>query len=234
MGLLIRARFDDPDESGIEELTDPTCRTHSATAVRAQTGAPALGESYVFCFQQRGAELLKQVRKGFGLEGLGDLEGKIVEDKPGAPTVGEHRVFEPREEFKKAARNLVLPAFFIRDRAEWRLVHYEADILSRVPWGDIDVDAVVDLTLTPVSDKDVELRTGLEERILEAGAEEAVKMLPRTDAREIDYAFVASHLLDVLPNPWRGHDVGKKVFDGLFKPLPRQSRISHWQFRFRC
>jgi type III restriction enzyme len=96
-------------------------------------------------------------------------------------------------------------------------VHYEADILSRVPWGDIDVDAVVDLTLTPVSDKDVELRTGLEERILEAGAEEAVKMLPRTDAREIDYAFVASHLLDVLPNPWRGHDVGKKVFDGLFK-----------------
>jgi type III restriction enzyme len=212
----------------------PTCRTNSATAVRAQTGAPALGESYVFCFQQRGAELLKQVRKGFGLEGLGDLERKIVEDKPGAPTVGEHRVFEPREEFKKAARNLVLPAFFIRDRAEWRLVHYEADILSRVPWGDIDVDAVVDLTLTPVSDKDVELRTGLEERILEAGAEEAVKMLPRTDAREIDYAFVASHLLDVLPNPWRGHDVGKKVFDGLFKPLPRQSRISHWQFRFRC
>jgi type III restriction enzyme len=182
-----------------------------------KTGAPALDESYVFCFQQRGAELLKQVRKGFGLEGLGDLEGKIVEDKPGAPTVGEHRVFEPREEFKKAARNLVLPAFFIRDRAEWRLVHYEADILSRVPWGDIDVDAVVDLTLTPVSDKDVELRTGLEERILEAGAEEAVKMLPRTDAREIDYAFVASHLLDVLPNPWRGHDVGKKVFDGLFK-----------------
>lgn len=182
-----------------------------------KTGVPALDESYVFCFQQRGAELLKQVRKGFGLEGLGDLEGKIVEDKPGALTVAEHRVFEPREEFKKAARNLVLPAFFIRDRDEWRLVHYEADILSRVPWGDIDVDAVVDLTLTPVSDKDVELRTGLEEEILDASAEEAVKMLPRTDAREIDYAFVASHLLDVLPNPWRGHEVGKKVFDGLLK-----------------
>jgi type III restriction enzyme len=182
-----------------------------------KTHVPSLDESYVFCFQQRGAELLKQVRKGFGLEGLGDLEGKIVEDKPGAPSIGQHRLFGPREQFKKAARNLVLPAFFIRDREEWRLVHYEADILSRVPWGDIDVDAVVDLTLTPVSDKDVELRTGLEEAILDASAEEAVKMLPRTDPREIDYAFVASHLLDVLPNPWRGHEMGKKVFDGLLK-----------------
>jgi type III restriction enzyme len=182
-----------------------------------KTYIPALDESYVFCFQQRGADLLKQVRKGFGLEGLGDLEGKIVADKPGAPKIGEHRAFEPREQFKIAARNLVLPAFLIRDRDEWRLVHYEADILSRVPWEEIDIDTVVDLTLSPMSDKDVELRAGLEEQILDGSAEEAVKMLPRTDARQIDYAFVASHLLDVLPNPWRGHELGKKVFDGLLK-----------------
>jgi type III restriction enzyme len=182
-----------------------------------KTGLPALDESYVFCFQQRGAELLKQVRKGFGLEGLGDLEGKIVLGADETPKVGEHRVLEPREQFKKSARNLVLPAFFIRDRGDWRLVHYEADILARVPWADMDVNTVVDLTLTPVSDKDVELRAGLEERILGGNAEEMVKMLPRTDGREIDYAFAASHLLDVLPNPWRGHEVGKKVFDGLLK-----------------
>jgi type III restriction enzyme len=159
--------------------------------------------------------LLKQVRKGFGLEGLGDLEGKVILGADETPKAGEQHTFEPREQFKKPSRNLVLPAFFIRDGGQWRLVHYEADILSRVPWGDMDVNSVVDLTLTPVSDKDVELRTGLEERILDASAEEAVKMLPRTDAREIDYAFVASHLLDVLPNPWRGHELGKKVFDGL-------------------
>ena len=168
----------------------------------------------MFAFQQRGAELLEDVRKGFGLEGLGDLEGRVVEDT-GAP-VGRRAIFEPREQFKKSARNLVLPAFVICDRYEWRLVHYEADILSRVPWGDMNVDPVLDLTLTPVSDEDVELRTGLDERILDANSEEIVKLLPR-DAREIDYAFVASHLLDVLPNPWRGHDVGKYVFERLLK-----------------
>jgi type III restriction enzyme len=180
-----------------------------------KTNIPALDESYVFAFQQRGAELLKDVRKGFGLEGLGDLEGRIVEDKEGASKIGEERIFEPRQQFKKSARNLVLPVFVIRDRDEWRPVHYEADILARVPWGEVDVNPVVDLTLTPVSDKDVELRAGLDERILDESYEEAVKLLPRAGTKEIDYAFVASHLLDVLPNPWRGHDLGKLVFEKL-------------------
>ncbi len=30
---------------------------------------------------------------------------------------------------------MVLPAFVIRDGRDWRLVSYEADILSRVEWG---------------------------------------------------------------------------------------------------
>ena len=182
-----------------------------------KTDIAALDESYVFCFQQRGRELLKEVRKGFGLEGLGDLEGRIVQDTGNVPKFGEGQVIEPRKKFKTAARHLVLPAFFIKDRREWRLVHYEADILSRVPWGDVDVTPVFDLTLTPVSDKDVELRAGLDERILNASAEEAVKALPRLAARELDYGFVAGHLLDVLPNPWRGHELAKNVFEKLLK-----------------
>ena len=46
-----------------------------------KTRVPWLDESYVFCFQRRGADLLKEVRKGFGLEGLQGLEGK-VRDRP--------------------------------------------------------------------------------------------------------------------------------------------------------
>jgi type III restriction enzyme len=88
---------------------------------------------------------------------------------------------------------------------------------ARVPWGDVDVTPVFDLTLTPVSDKDVELRTGLDERILNASVEEAVRVLPRSGATELDYAFVAGHLLDVLPNPWRGHELAKAAFEKLLQ-----------------
>ena len=44
---------------------------------------PWLDESYVFCFQRRGADLLQEVRKGFGLERQYGLEGRIVTDPEG-------------------------------------------------------------------------------------------------------------------------------------------------------
>jgi type III restriction enzyme len=197
-----------------------------------KTSVAALDESYVFCFQQRGRDLLKEVRKGFGLEGLGDLEGRIVQDTGAVPKVGEEHFLEPRKPFRTSARNLVLPAFFISDRGEWRLVHYEADILSRVPWGDVDISPLFNLTLTPVSDKDVEMRAGLDERILDQNVEAAATALPQQAARDLDYAFVAGHLLDVLPNPWRGHEMGKRVFDKLLKRYSGQRELVTANFVF--
>ena len=45
-----------------------------------KTGNQWLDESYVYCFQRKGAALLQDIRKGFGTEGLGDLKGRIVEE----------------------------------------------------------------------------------------------------------------------------------------------------------
>ena len=45
-----------------------------------KTCVPWLDECYVFCFQRRGTDLLEEVRKGFGLEGLHDPEGRIGAD----------------------------------------------------------------------------------------------------------------------------------------------------------
>ena len=174
-----------------------------------------LDESYVFCFQRKGAELLNEVRKGFGLEGLGDLEGRIVEDRTEAAAPGGEMSFAPRPKFQSAARSLVLPGFTIRDGKEWRLVHYEADILSRVPWGEVDVAPLFDLPLSAEEKRDVEIRTGLDEGILENAAEFQVREIETAQPAELDYAFAASHLLDVIPNPWRGSDLTRRVFHAL-------------------
>ena len=90
-----------------------------------------LDESYVFCFSRRGNELPKEVRKGFGLEGLQGLEGRVVsDDGPFRPP--EKLTTRQRRRYRTAARDLVLPAFMIRYVDGWRLVHYEADVLRRV------------------------------------------------------------------------------------------------------
>ena len=112
----------------------------------------SLNESYVFCFQRKGSELLQEVRKGFGVEGLGDLQGRIVEDRNDEPR-GEIQEIAAREMFRKAADSLVLPAFMIRDGGEWRLVHYEADILSRIAWDDLNVEPLSDLPLSTMETK---------------------------------------------------------------------------------
>ena len=203
-------------------LTNPMSRTGITQLVGRilrqpyahKTGVAWLDESYVFCFSRRGYELLEEVRKGFGLEGLQGLEGRVVDDGgPARPT--EKLATRQRARYRGATSDLVLPAFMIRDDADgWRLVHYEADILSRVPWDNIDISALTGLQLGEATGGDVLLRANLTEgaRVLEK------EHADRDDP--VDYFFAASHLLDVVPNPWRGRDLARRAFDALLARYP--------------
>ena len=190
-----------------------------------KTGVHSLDESYVFCFQRRGADLLAEVRKGFGLEGLHGMEGKITADGEEPGERPGTRIFKQREKFRKAARNLVLPAFMILDGGKWRLVHYEADILSRVPWGEADIDELCDLTLSAEGRRDSELRAGLDGGFPQEEIESA-----RAAETEIDYYFAAGHLLDAMPNPWRGAEAARRVFGALLKKYPREQVAANFMF----
>ena len=193
-----------------------------------KTHVPALDESYVFCFQRRGNDLLQEVRKGFGLEGLQGLEGKILADAEESDENNRIVTLRQRERFRAAARDLVLPAFMIKDGDEWRLVHYESDILSRVPWDEVDVGPLTDLPLGE-GHSDYEVRAGLETQALEPDAEQAGKLRDRPNG-DIDYYFAASHLLDVMPNPWRGSEVARRVFGALLKKHPQEQVSSNYVF----
>ena len=74
-----------------------------------KTGVRLLDESYVFCFQRRGSELLEEVRRGFGQEGLRDLQGRIVSETDGPTPAGERLVrqrgqYPPGRSRPRAAR----------------------------------------------------------------------------------------------------------------------------------
>ena len=143
------------------------------------------------------------------------------------------------ERYRKAACNLVLPAFMIKDGREWRPVQYEADILSRVPWDEVDVSPLFELPLGRGVPGDVELRAGLDDEPLLDDPEAAAAWtsatgegLPRRGSSrgEIDYYFAASHLLDAMPNPWRGHEVAQRVFGALLERHPRERVAGNYVF----
>ncbi len=177
-----------------------------------KTHIPALDESYVYCFQ-RSRHLLDEVREGFKREGLGEMAGRIVQDKTDLLSV-ELKEVEPRKQFKAAAANMVLPAFVIRDGKDWRLVSYETDILSRVRWDEADVSPLAKLELSLEEKRDVELRTGLEVE-LSGFARHVREDLANRGKAQFDFAYAAGHLLDVVPNPWIGYEFVERVFDQL-------------------
>ena len=192
----------------------------------SKTHVRELDESYVFCFQRRGSDLLREVRKGFGLEGLQGLEGRVkadAEDQPGGLVVSEQR-----QRFRQAAANLVLPTFMIRDGRRWRLVHYEADILSRVPWDEVDVTPLFALDLQTQGNKDATLRAGLDFEPLFTDVDDIGE--PASTETGIDTYFAASHLLDAMPNPWRGAEATEQVFNALLAKHPREQVLANTVF----
>ena len=175
-----------------------------------KTDVSWLDESYVFCFSRRGNEILKDVRKGFGLEGLQGLEGRIVSDH-NVVSPGKKLKARQRARYRAATRDLVLPAFMIRDEGGWRLVHYEADILSRLPWEEIDVSTLGDLKLDEKKVGDVLWRMNLTE------SEPVANLRDSGGGYAVDYGTAASHLLDLVPNPWHGYDLAERTFKTLFE-----------------
>ncbi len=185
-----------------------------------KTGVKELDESYVYCFQHKGAELLEEIRKGFRGEGLGDLVGRVaVEDE--ATGAGEpERLCEVRENLRPAAGQVILPVFVMRDGAGWRKVSYEMDIASRIDWSLADLSPLHGLTLSMIEEKDVEQVAAVSEDVSRVIAVKEMASL-RTGVLRLDPVFTARHLLDIVPNPWRAYEFGQAVLTHL------QGRYDH-------
>ena len=192
-----------------------------------KTHVRALDESYVFCFQRRGQDLLADVRRGFGMEGLQGLEGKVASQNEGAGDDGDPVMTTQRRRFRKSTRNLVLPAFMVREDGNWRLVHFEEDILSRVPWQEADTSSLSNLNLSGLGRRDLTLKAGLE---ADAPFEDPdARGLPVEDG-EINAYFAASHLAGTVPNPWQAADFARRVFDALLRKHPPEQVIANYLF----
>ena len=216
-------------------LTNPSARTALTQLVgrilrqpyARKTHVRVLDESHVFCFQRRGRDLLADVRRGFGMEGLQGLEGKVVSRTDGGGQTGDPVVTRQRRRFRRSTRDLVLPAFMVKEDGNWRLVHFEEDILSRVPWKEANVEALLDLELSTIGRRDLALRAGLD---ADALFEDPDAQGLSVEEGVIDHYFAASHLGDTVPNPWRAAKLSRQVFDAFLRKHPAERVAANYLF----
>ncbi|MCX5636738.1 MAG: DEAD/DEAH box helicase family protein, partial [Planctomycetota bacterium] len=194
-----------------------------------KTGLKELDESYVFCYQQKGAELLEEIRHGFRGEGLGDLASRIaMEDE--ADQQHEEVIAQVRDKFKKAADQVILPVFAIRDGSDWRKVNYEMDIASQIPWDQVDPPTLYNnITLLMHEEKDVEQIATLSEDQREVIRLRQSELL-KAGALRLDPVFLARHLLDIVPNPWVAYEFGKTVLNKLLIKNDQKAVINNFVF----
>jgi len=194
-----------------------------------KTHVKELDESYVFCFQQKGQELLEEIRRGFRGEGLGDLMGRIALDDEAAQQEHEEVFAEVRDKFKNAAEKIILPVFAIRDDKGWRKVSYEMDIASQIPWTDADLSPLSELNLSMLPQTDLAQTASLSEdqsQVLEL--KETLQL--KSGALNLDPVFLARHLIDIVPNPWVAYEFGKTVLDTLRSKFPETIVINNFVF----
>jgi len=171
-----------------------------------------LDESYVFCFQQRGKQLLDNIKQGFEEEGLGDLRGHIATDdeRGGAAGDGTDRLFDIRDRFKKVASHTVLPVFVIKNGEGWRPVNYEMDIAAKIPWAEVNLKPVIQLTLSEYEEKDVEIGVTLADSKHGLIETKGFRDLKEGGIR-VDPVFMTRQIGDIVPNPWQAHEFSKRV-----------------------
>lgn len=176
-----------------------------------KTRVRELDESYVYCFRQKANQLLESIRTGFAQEGLGDLQGQIGTD--GIHVEGQDIMKSLiREKFRQSAKRTILPVFVVKNGNRWRPVNYEMDIEAGIPWADVDLTPIKQLTLSSQERKDTEMSVALandKHQLIEA---QGVK--PFEESRiPMDAVFMTRQISDIVPNPWQAHEFSKEILD---------------------
>ncbi|PCH68924.1 MAG: restriction endonuclease subunit R [Bacteroidetes bacterium] len=213
-------------QTGITQLIGRILRQPFARKTKVKD----LDECYVYTFRQNAADLVQGIKGNLESEGLGDIAGRISMDG-GDETNGNvlaEKVMQYRDPFKKYEGKIYLPKFVIQEKDSWRDIIFEADILSEIDWLSINLDALKEVSLSNIRRKEQELIIGLSEEEQELLEEKG--RIEKTGKLEIDDVFLTRQILDIIPNPWVGHELGKKALQIFFKRYDKDTVSANFVF----
>lgn len=200
-------------------LTNPTSATGITQLVgrilrqpfAQKTGIRLLDECYVYTFTQSASKLVREIKVGLESEGLGDIAGRIVNDEGGLNgELFKERELEYRPGFKKFEGKIFLPKFVIQEKASWRDLNFEIDILSAIDWESINLDELKNITLNPNQRiREVDLTIGYQEGGFDEITDHGITYNQGT--LQIDEAFLARQINELIPNPWVAYSKGQQA-----------------------
>lgn len=211
--------------TGITQLVGRILRQPKAI----KTKVKELDECYIFTFKPNASTLVREIKNGLEDEGLGDIAGRLVNDEGGEGIDNlKDREIQYRPGFKKFEGKIYLPKFVIQEKDSWRDLIFEVDILSEIDWTKIDISEIADRTLTDKKSKEQELTLGLSKE--ETALLEETGRLETKGTLEIDEAFLARQISEIVPNPWICYNLGDKAIELLSKKYDRETIASNFVF----
>ena len=211
--------------TGITQLVGRILRQPSAV----KTKVKELDECYIFTYKPSAAKLVREIKNGLEDEGLGDIAGRLVNDdeNTGGSSLKD-RDLNYNSEFKKFEGKIYLPKFVIQEKNSWRDVIFEVDILSAIDWEKLDISAISGGILSNQQSKEQEVTLGLSKE--ENVVLEETSRIETYGTLEIDEAFLARQLGDVIPNPWIAFELGRRALTLLSKSYNQQTIASNFIF----
>ena len=86
------------------------------------------------------------------------------------------------------------------------------DIAARIPWNEVDLKPVMELTLSVYEEKDVEIGVTLTDDkhgLIETRGRKELK----EGGIRIDSVFMTRQLCDIVPNPWQAHEFARRILN---------------------
>lgn len=212
--------------TGITQLVGRILRQPKAIKTKIRD----LDECYIFTFKPNASTLVREIKNGLEDEGLGDIAGRLVNDEGGEGIDNlKEREIQYRPGFKKFEGKIYLPKFVIQEKESWRDLIFEVDILSEIDWTKIDISEIAERTLTNKKSKELELTLGLSKEEKELLAETGERVETK-GTLEIDEAFLARQISEIVPNPWICYNLGDKAIELLSKKYDRETIASNFVF----
>jgi len=212
--------------TGITQLVGRILRQPSAI----KTKVKELDECYIYTFKPNAATLVREIKNGLEGEGLGDIAGRLVnDDEVTGESVVKDRDLVYRPGFKKFEGKIYLPKFVIQEKESWRDLIFETDILHGIDWEKLSLKEVENINLDKfkqINEQELTLGLSKEEKELlqETGRLETKGTL------DVDEAFLARQLGDVIPNPWIAFELGHHSLQLLSEKYDKETIAANFVF----